>query len=144
MSAIRRVIIATIESLASGVGTLAPFATGMARLAANPVTWTEDTPDSAITEATFDGYAPVPVTYGGPTQDLEGDTVISPTVVPGFSCTGTITSNSVQSVYVTGPGTVSSAWMAGSTLPPFTPQNGQSFTVNPKVGVTGNVDACVC
>lgn len=145
MSAISRTAIKLLESLASATGTLAPFTTGLARLANNPITWTEDTPSGAIIESGFAGYAAVPVTFGGPTTDLQGDTVISPTVVPGFSCTTNASSEQVQSVYVTGPGTLTSAsWLAGATLTPFTPQPGQSWTVNPKVALNGDVDSCLC
>jgi len=138
-----RACLAEILSLSSGQSTPSPLGTLAIHLFANPVSPSIDTPLSALTECTFDGYASEMATMSGPTVDLAGDTVLTPTVVPSFGCTGTVTVNQVYGWYATGPGTVASLQALG-TLTPFTPGAGQQFTVKPQIGAAGNVNACVC
>lgn len=139
-----RGFVSAVESLAIGGAPTPPLQTCVFRLAQNPVAWSEDLPLGAITECTFDGYAPVTISsWVGPGKDLNGDTVVTPTLVPRFGCTGTVSVNNVQSAYITGPGTMA-AWLLGATISPFTPQVGQTIAITPQVGVQGAGSVCEC
>lgn len=145
MSAISRLMIQICESLAIGTTPTPPLVTCVMHLYANPVSWTRDTPQAAITECTFDGYAPKTLNsaFVGPQLNLGGDTVVTPTV-PQFGCSGTVTVNQVYGSYITGPGTTGASWLVGGSLPPFTPSPGVSFAVTPQVVLSGSVDTCAC
>lgn len=138
-----RQCLAECLTLASGGSTTSPLGTVVFHLASNPVALSIDLTLAALTECTFDGYSAPNVTFSGPTLDLAGDTVLTTTVVPGFTCTGTVTVNTVNTWYATGPGTLASLLAVG-TLAPFSPTTGQHFTVSPQIGLAGNVNACTC
>ena len=74
--------LAEMLSLSSGQSTTAPLGTVVIHLLANPVAPTLDTPLASLSECTFDGYAAATATFSGPSVDLAGDTVLTPTVVP--------------------------------------------------------------
>jgi hypothetical protein len=143
--AISKLMVQIEESLAIGKSTPAPLVTCVLRLHSNPVAWSENTNIVAITECTFDGYAPQTLisAFSGPFQNLEGDIVVSPTVAP-FSCTGTVTSNTVYGVYITGPGEGDTSWLVGTTVASFQPTNGMEFSITPQIALSGAVDACLC
>lgn len=144
MSVITRTMIKYLESFAVGLAPSAPLQTCVFHLGKNALNPTIDTTLAAITECDFDGYAPVTITtFGPPVADLAGNTEVVPTITPVFNCTGTVTSNTVYTAYLTGPGTLASL-LAVSTLTPIQPQNGQQFRVTPAVDVNGSLNACVC
>jgi len=137
-------MIAIMESLATGLTPTPPLTTCVFHLGQNPVSPSVDTSLGSLTECTFDGYAPVTIaSWSTPAQNLQGDTVVTPTTIPSFSCSGSVSVNNVQSAYITGPGTVASL-LAVATLAPFTPIPTQAFRITPQVGLAGGLNVCEC
>jgi hypothetical protein len=131
----------TLAAAAVGAVTPPPLATLHFGLYVNNVALTPQTVLTDLVDATFDGYAQDTVTgWVGPYKNLAGDIVISPSVLPAFHCTGTLTANSCKGYYAYRPDTTV-LQIAGQFDTAITPTPGQRFSVVPEVAVQGTVDS---
>jgi hypothetical protein len=134
-------LINTLAAAAIGAVTPPPLATLVFGLYTNPVALSETTVLTDLVDATFDGYAKdTTVGWVPPYKNLAGEIVITPSVLPAFHCTGTVTTNTCQGYYAYRPDTTV-LQMAGQFDTAISPTPGQRFNIVPEVAVQGTVDS---
>ena len=134
---------ATLAAAAVGALATPPLATLVFGLYQNQVALTPGTVLTDLLDATFDGYSKVTVTgWNAPYENLQGDIVVSPSVLPAFHCTGTVSVNTCYGYYGYRPDTTI-LQIAGQFETAISPTPGQRFSVVPEVAPKGTVDSTV-
>lgn len=122
----------------------APLTNAILAEYANSVVLTENTLLSDLQLCTFDGYEPGTIaSWRGPYTDLVNEVVISSSVPIAFSCTGTVSVNTVYG-HALLDSTGATLLAAQSLDTTITPVPGQSWQVTPEVQLSGSLNACLC
>lgn len=110
----------------------------------NDVVLTESLLLSQLVEASYDGYARGSIaSWVGPSVDLQGNNVVTPSVPVAFSCSGNLTINTVKGYGVLD--STGATLLAAVNFPtPISPIPGQVHHVTPALVMQGTVDSCLC
>lgn len=144
VSAFGRSFQGNLESLAINGSTVAPLHDAVLNLVSNLITPGPDNQVESYAICTFDGYEPETIaSWRGPYKNLGNDTVVSPTTIPTFECTGTMITEQVQGYIITDPTTATLLIMTNFDLA-ISPTPGMQFQITPEVNISGKDNPCTC